>query len=286
MNNQLKSKFSIFKPGVLFLLVFTGIVAMVIAGGLSIPATFALTLAFGALAAGAANILNNYIDRDIDRVMERTKGRPIPAGRIKPSSALVAGSVLAMVSVVLFWFFVNQLSAVLTLCGILFYVLVYSAFLKKRTEQNIVLGGLAGIFPALVGWAAITGTLTITPLLIGLLIVFWTPPHFWALAIVYRSDYKRARIPMLPSVMGVKETSKQIVMYSLILIAFTILLGLLGDFSSIYLGSAVVLGMVLLFLSFALVKTNETADARLLFQYSIIYLIVIFIAMIADKMSL
>jgi len=274
---------SIFKPGILFLLVLSGITAVILAGGFdeSIE-VLVYTLLFGMVAAGSANMLNNYVDRDIDAVMERTKGRPIPAGRIPPDAVLASGIVLGAAAVLLFWFFINTLSAVLALGGIIYYVLIYSLYLKSRTSQNIVIGGFAAMFPPAVGWAAVTDSMALSPLLIGLIVVAWTPPHFWALALVHKNDYKKAKIPMLPAVAGEVVTRRQIVSYAHITFSLSILLFIVGDFGIIYLAAAIILGIPFLLLALKLNSSGKEEVARALFGYSIVYLVVLFVVMIID----
>jgi protoheme IX farnesyltransferase len=276
---------SIFKPGILFLLVLSGITAVILAGGLDHSIRILIyTLLFGMLAAGAANMLNNYVDRDIDKVMDRTKGRPIPAGRLSPKTALYIGLALGIMAVLLFWFFINPLASGLALSGILYYVMVYSMFLKARTSQNIVIGGFAAMFPPAVGWAAVAGSLAVTPLLLGLLVVFWTPPHFWALALVYKHDYKKAKIPMLPTIASEAETKAQILIYSVATVILSIFLFFYASLGLLYLVFAVGLGIPLVLLSLNLNRGNKKESAGRLFGYSIMFLVVLFIIVIIDHL--
>ena len=285
MNGELKEKplSSIFKPGILFLLVLSGITAVTLAGAFANNTKILVyTLLFGVLAAASANMLNNYVDRDIDKVMERTKSRPIPTGRLSPRTALYTGIALGALAVLLFWFLVNPLASVLTICGILYYVMVYSIFLKSRTSQNIVVGGFAAMFPPAVGWAAVMNSLAVTPLLIGLLVVLWTPPHFWALALVYKHDYKKAKIPMLPTITSEAETKAQIVIYSVATVILSIFLFFYASLGLLYLAFAVGLGIPLIILSLNLDRGVKNDSAKQLFRYSIVYLVVLFIVMIVD----
>lgn len=282
-DQKVRTVSSIIKPGILFLLIISGITAFVLAGGWAKdPKILLYTLIFGAMAGGSANILNNFVDRDIDRLMGRTRSRPIPSGRLDPGLAMAAGISVGAFAVVLFWIFVNPIAAVFALCGIIFYVVVYTIYLKPRTTQNIVLGGIAGMFPPIVGWSAIGDPLASTPILLGIIIVLWTPPHFWSLAIVYKQDYSNADVPMLPSVKGELNTRRQIMIYSTALVIVTIIPALIGNMGLIYLFSALALGISFIALSLLLLKNGKEKNARLLFQYSIIYLTLLFLAMILD----
>ncbi|HEX6508984.1 MAG TPA: heme o synthase, partial [Chloroflexota bacterium] len=216
---------NLMKPHVTTLLLAITALSMVMAArGMPSPLLMAATLVGGMLAAGSANAVNCYIDRDIDSVMGRTMRRAVPAGRVPPRNALIFGILLAIVSFGEMVLFVNLLAASLALAGILFYVFVYTGYLKRSTTQNIVIGGAAGAVPPLVGWAAVTHTVGLSAFLLFLVIFYWTPPHFWALALLIRRDYERAGIPMLPVVMGDRETRKQIFLYTLLLVGVTLLL--------------------------------------------------------------
>ncbi len=280
-----RSYATILKPGILFLLVFSGVTAVLVAGGWATSVeTLALVILGGTLASGSANILNNYIDRDLDGLMARTRWRPLPAGKLRPSNALVLGLALGVASVAVLWVLVNFLAALLALAGILFYVLVYTVWLKPRTPQNIVLGGIAGGFPALVGWAAMTDSLALTAGLIGLLVILWTPPHFWALALVFVEDYRKAGVPMLPVIRGEAETRRQILGYALALLGVSLLAAPLAGLGGAYLVAALALGIPFVLLAFRLLRDGSRRAAGRLFSYSIWYLLLLFAAMIADRL--
>jgi protoheme IX farnesyltransferase len=282
-----KSTASIFKPGILFLLVISAVASYILAGGWSTNTEILLyILLFGAMAGGSANILNNYIDRKTDRLMERTRNRAIPSRTVSPGEALAAGIIIGSASVILFWVYVNPLTAFVALGGIIFYAVIYSIILKQRTAQNIVLGGFAAMFPPLVAWTSVTNTIALVPLFMGIIVVLWTPPHFWALALVHKKDYKKAGIPMMPVVIGAKATRDQIVLYSAAMLAVSIVFTFAGGFGYLYLGAALVMGIPFLGMALQLQKSGTDSDAKKMFNYSIIYLIILFAAMIADYMIL
>jgi protoheme IX farnesyltransferase len=238
-----------------------------------------------ALACGGASALNHVLDRDIDRLMgKRTRARPVAAERMPASRALEFGLALSAFSFVLLASLVNVLAAVLALVGNLFYVLVYTRWLKRTTPQNIVIGGAAGAVPPLVGWAAVTGNLTLPALWLFLIVFFWTPPHFWALALLIRRDYEAARIPMLPVVRGARETTRQIVLYSLVLVAVTVVPFLWGTLGLVYLGAALALGAAFLLLALRLRRETTPRQAALLFHFSLLYLALLFAAMAVDPL--
>jgi protoheme IX farnesyltransferase len=246
--------------------------------------TFAVTMVGLALACGGASALNHVLDRDIDRKMRRTGHRPVAEERVSPERALEFGLALSAFSFVLLASRVNVLTAVLALVGNLFYVLVYTRWLKRSTPQNIVIGGAAGAVPPLVGWAAATGNLTLPALFLFLIVFFWTPPHFWALALVIKRDYAAARIPMLPVVRGDAETAKQIVWYSLVLVAVTLLPFAWHTAGVVYLAVALLLGAVFLRLAWRLQRQTTTARAGVLFRYSLLYLALLFVALAIDPL--
>jgi protoheme IX farnesyltransferase len=236
-----------------------------------------------ALACGGASALNHYLDRDIDRLMgKRTRARPVAAGRIEPAYALEFGLALSALSFVLLGSLTNLLTAVLALVGNLFYVLVYTRWLKRSTPQNIVIGGAAGAVPPLVGWAAATGDLTLPALALFAIVFFWTPPHFWALALLIKRDYAAAGVPMLPVVRGERETVRQIVLYTIVLIAVTLAPVAFGVFGLPYAVAALVLGGVFLWLAWRLRRELVPARAAVLFHYSLAYLALLFVAMAVD----
>jgi protoheme IX farnesyltransferase len=277
---------SLTKPRIIVLLLVTTITTMIVAaGGAGLPAALAAyTLLGGALAAGAANAINCYWDRDIDAVMRRTRGRPVPAGRVAPRRALGFGVVLAAVSVVVLGVAVNWLSALLALSGIVFYVGVYTVWLKRSTPQNIVIGGAAGAIPPLVGWAAVTNHVGLPALLLFAIIFLWTPPHFWALALNREEDYRAAGVPMLPVVRGTAETLRQMLLYTVALVAATLVLAALGVLGRVYLVAAVALAIPWLWLMARLARRTTAGAARALFAYSIAYLGLLFAAMALDRL--
>ena len=272
------------KPGILSLLVVTSMTAMVVAGGNQITATvFAATVVGGALFSGAAGAMNHLLERDLDSHMARTRTRPLPSSRIAPNHALGFALVLAAVAFVEMWALVNFLSAALALGGLAFYILIYTTWLKPSTSQNIVIGGAAGAFPALVGWSAVTGDIALPAVLLGLLVFLWTPPHFWALAIVYRTDYSLAKVPMLP-VISVARTKRQMLAYTILLVAVSWLLVPLGVLGPIYAAVAVMLGVLFLGVVLVAVRTERVAAMSRVFHASIYYLLILFTAMIADRL--
>jgi protoheme IX farnesyltransferase len=241
------------------------------------------TLLGGAMAAGSANCINCYIDRDIDQIMGRTQRRSLPAGRVEPTQALIFGIILGVVSFIVLFAFVNLLSAVLAFSAILFYVFVYTLGLKRTTTQNIVIGGAAGAVPVLVGWAAITNSLSLPPVMFFAIIFFWTPPHFWALSLLIQKDYEKAGVPMLPVVKGEAETRRQILLYSVFLLALTLALFVLGIMGYFYLVGAALLGGGLVYYAIRLWRDQSKKWARTLFWYSNMYLAAIFALMVLDR---
>jgi heme o synthase len=271
------------KPRIMVLLLVTAAGGMAVgAGGLPSAGLTLATLGGLALACGGASALNHVLDRDIDRRMRRTAKRPVAAGRVPPERALEFGVALSALSFVVLTSFVNVLAALLALAGNLFYVLVYTRWLKRSTPQNIVIGGAAGAVPPLVGWAAATGDLTLPALFLFLIVFLWTPPHFWALALLIKRDYAEAGVPMLPVVRGERETARSIVRYSLVLVAITLLPVAWRTLGVVYLGSALALGLVFLGLAVALERQTTPARARRLFSYSLAYLALLFVAMAVD----
>ena len=274
------------KPRIMSLLLLTGACGMFVgAEGVPPLGDFAAMLVGLALACGGASALNHVLDRDIDKLMgKRTRSRPVATGRVAPERALEFGLALSAFSFVLLGSFTNVLTAVLALVGNLFYVLVYTRWLKRSTPQNIVIGGAAGAVPPLVGWAAATGDLTLPALALFAIVFFWTPPHFWALALLIRRDYEAARIPMLPVVRGERETVKQIVLYTLVLIAVTLVPFAIGLSGVPYLVSALVLGAVFLWLAWRLRGDLVPRRAAVLFHYSLAYLALLFVALAVDPL--
>src|SRR6516164_6747489 len=276
------------KPRIIELLLVTTLPTMVVAQrGLPPIWLMAATLVGGALAAGGANAINMYVDRDIDRVMKRTKNRPLVTGAVTPAAALVFALALEVAAFVELWLAVNLLSAVLAISATLFYVFVYTLWLKRRSSQNIVIGGAAGAVPVLVGWAAVTDSLAWAPIVLFAIIFVWTPPHFWSLAVKYRDDYAAAHVPMLPVVASMKRTTTEIVYYTVALVAVSFLFGPVAHLGWIYMITAAVLGGGFLYLVTRLWGLAQTGaatgrEAMRVFGYSITYLTVLFVAMAGD----
>jgi protoheme IX farnesyltransferase len=271
------------KPGILLLLVMCGAAAMFLAPGRPSMSLVVATLSGGALAACSAAALNNYFDRERDARMARTKKRSLPSHRIAPGAALVFAAILETASFAVLWRFANPLTALLALAGIAFYVF-YTVWLKPTTAQNIVIGGAAGAAPALVGWAAVTGQLGIPALVLGFVIFAWTPPHFWALALVYKKDYEGGDVPMLPVVAGEASTRRQILLYTVLTVAATLLFVPLRVLGLAYAAAAVALGAWFVALAVRLLVRKDNKTAYGLFAYSIVYLALLFGAMVADRL--
>jgi len=276
------------KPRIIELLLVTTLPTMVVAQrGLPPVGLMVATLVGGALAAGGANAINMYVDRDIDRVMKRTKNRPLVTGAVTPAAALSFALVLEVAAFVELWLAVNLLSAVLAISATLFYVFVYTLWLKRRSSQNIVIGGAAGAVPVLVGWAAVTNSLAWPPVVMFAIIFIWTPPHFWSLAVRYKEDYAAADVPMLPVVASMKRTTTEIVYYTVALVAVSFLLGPVAHLGWVYMITAAVLGAGFLYFVtrlWGLAQNSEVGgrDAMRVFGFSITYLTVLFVAMAAD----
>ena len=274
------------KPRIIELLLITTVPSMILAhGGMPSLSLVLLTIVGGALAAGGANTFNMYIDRDIDRLMERTQGRPLVTGAVTPRSALVFGVALEAVAFVLFYLFVNWLSAALALGACLFYVFVYSLWLKRTSKQNIVSGGAAGAAPALIGWAAVTGSLSLNPIILFAIVFFWTPPHFWALAIKYADEYEAASVPMLPVVTSIRATAIRMVLYTIVIFGLSIWFHVVADMSFVYLSVALIGGLVFLWRTLGLLRKPTSVQAMKVFTYSNVYLGALFIAMAIDVLT-
>ncbi len=269
------------KPKVQSLLLLTTVCTMEIAGDPSLS-LIALTVIGGYLAAGGAGAVNHWYDRDIDKLMARTANRPVPAGRVSPRAALIYGCVLALLSFVLLTATVNVLAASLAFSGFLGYVFVYTVWLKRRTPQNIVIGGAAGAVPPLVGWAAVTGGLGGMPLYLFAIVFFWTPPHFWALSLLMKKEYERVGVPMLPVVRGEQETRKQILLYAVLLWAVTQLPFCAGGLGAVYLVSSLVLGGLFIAGAVLLYRRADRRSALRLYLFSLAYLALLFGAMVLD----
>ena len=283
----LRAYVALTKPRIIWLLLITTVPAMVVAaGGWPDSALVGSTLLGGMLAAGGANAINQYADRDIDRLMRRTSGRPLVRGAVTPGRAAALGLVLSAVSVAFLALAVNVPAAALTAGAIVFYVLAYTYYLKRTTTQNIVLGGAAGAAPPVIGWAAVTGTVEIEAALLFLVVFYWTPPHFWALSLLLADDYERAGVPMLPVVRGERETKRQIVLYTLLLIPLTLIFGAVSEMRWLYFATAAAGGAGFLGLALALGRRPGIDGARALFRFSVIYLAVLFASMAADQLLL
>lgn len=275
------------KPRIIELLLVTTVPAMIVAQrGLPNLRLVLATLAGGALAAGSANTINSWFERDIDGIMRRTAGRPLVRHAVEPRNALAFGLLLGVMSVVWLAALVNPLSAALALAANLFYIFVYTMGLKRRTAQNIVIGGAAGCVPVLVGWAAVTGRVELPAWALFAIVFAWTPPHFWALALRYREDYARAGVPMLPVVRGVHETARLILLYSILLVAVSLLFGPIGRMGVLYLAAAVVLGCMFIAYAVRLLRAPGEQPAMRLFRFSITYLGLLFTAMAVDAILL
>ncbi len=278
-----KDYLTLTKPPIIILLLITAVGGMFLAAvGIPSLQTLALVCVGGALGAGGANAINHFLDQDIDALMSRTSRRPVASNRIPPISALAFGIALNIGSFFVLAYWVNLLSASLTLSATLFYVMVYTGWLKRTTPQNIVIGGAAGAIPPIVGWAAVTGGLDLSALYLFSIIFFWTPPHFWALALLIQKDYRAAGVPMLPVVVGEERTTQNILMYSLALVALTLLFGATDTVGLVYLASAAALGAGFLVMAWNLRREQTTRKARHLYLYSLLYLALLFAVMLAD----
>jgi protoheme IX farnesyltransferase len=273
---------ALMKPRVMSLVVFTALVGLLLAPGHLHPVLGFAALLCIAVGAGAAGALNMWYDADIDAVMKRTAGRPIPAGRITPGEALAFGMTLAVGSVVMLGLMINVLAASLLAFTIFFYAVIYTMWLKRWTPQNIVIGGAAGAFPPMIGWAAATGGIGIEAVLLVLIIFFWTPPHFWALGLLRSDEYARAGVPMLPVVAGAAETRRQILIYSLVLAPIGASPWLLGYAGIVYGIASVVGGAIMVALSWSLWRNPSDRTAKQLFGFSVLYLFVLFAVLLAE----
>jgi protoheme IX farnesyltransferase len=298
--DTIRAYIALTKPRIIELLLITTVPAMVLATRELPGATAGVdwagwsglvfwTMLGGSLAAGSANAINCYLDRDIDQLMARTRRRPLPAHEVEPERAVVFGLVLGVVSFVLMAWFVNLVAAFLTLLAIAFYVVVYTILLKRSTPQNIVIGGAAGALPPVIGWAAVTGNVGIPALLLFAIVFYWTPPHFWALSMRIRKDYAAAGVPMLPVVKGIPETTRQIGLYAVLMVAISLVLWAVARMGAIYLGAAVALGAVFLWQAYRLWRRGaseeaSTAGAIRLYRYSISYLGLLFLAVAVDAL--
>lgn len=289
----LRDWIALLKPRVMALVVFIGLIGLLVAPGHLHPVLGFTAVLCIAVAAGAAGAINMWYDRDIDALMRRTANRPIPAGRIAAGPALAYGVTLAIGSVLLMFVATNLVAAAMLALSLLFYIFVYTVWLKRRTPQNIVIGGAAGAFPPIIGWAAVTGSVDLVPLILFAIVFLWTPPHFWSLALFAHADYARAGVPMLPLVAGPQETRRQILLYTLVLLPTTLLPWAVGFSGSVYAASAVALGLGFLACVLRVWRDRQDASgkapgneasARAAFKYSILYLFVLFAALAVDRL--
>ena len=271
------------KPPIISLLLVTAIGGMFLAArGIPDLMTLLMVCVGGALGAGGANAINHYLDQDIDALMSRTASRPVPGNRVRPMMALSFGILLNVLAFGVLFYWVNWMAAALTLAATLFYVLVYTGWLKRSTPQNIVIGGAAGSIPPVVGWVAVTGSFDLSALYLFTIVFFWTPPHFWALSLLIQGDYERAGVPMLPVVVGPEKTADNIFAYSLVLVALTLVFAATGAVGAIYLGAAAALGALFVWEAWRLRREQSRPKARNLYLYSLLYLALLFGAMMAD----
>jgi protoheme IX farnesyltransferase len=285
MRERAAAYFALTKPRIIELLLITTVPPMVVAAHGLPPLWLTLaTLIGGSLSAGGANAINCFIDRDIDEVMTRTRKRPLPAHKVRPSNALAFGSTLGLLAFAFLWATVNLLAASLTTVALLFYVLVYTLWLKRRTPQNIVIGGAAGAMPVLVGWAAVTGRVGLPALALFAIVFYWTPPHFWALSMRYEKEYAAAGVPMMPVVYGRNETAKHILLYSFLLLAMSLIFFSVARMGAIYLISALALNGTFIFWAIKVRHDPSPRIAWSLFRFSIYYLALLFAAMAIDEL--
>lgn len=285
VNGAILAYIRLTKPRIVALLVVTTIPAMMLAEqGLPSLWLVLATVLGGSIVAGGANAMNMYFDRDIDQLMLRTRDRPVPAGEIEPEKAALFGLALAAIGFLFLEWAVNLLAAGLTLFAFAFYVLIYTLLLKRSTPLNIVIGGAAGAIPPVVGWAAVTGEVGVPALIMFAIVTAWTPPHFWALSLNYSSDYQRAGVPMLPVVAGPRETKRQILLYSFLLVGVSLSLAVWGDAGWVYLAAASVLGAGFLWFAVRLVRDASARASAELFRYSIAYLALLFGAIALDAL--
>jgi protoheme IX farnesyltransferase len=285
LRSQIGDYVALTKPRIIELLLVTTVPTMIVAeGGLPSLWLITATVLGGTLAAGGANAMNMVVDRDIDQLMHRTRNRPLAAGRLTPRAALTFAVGIEVLAFVFLWATVNLLSAVLAVAACGFYVFVYTLWLKRSSTNNIVIGGAAGAVPVLVGWSAVTGTLDWPPVVLFAVIFYWTPPHFWALAIRYRDDYAAAEVPMLPVVASLRTTAVRILGYTLLLWAITLLFAPVAGMGAIYLVAALALGGVFTWLAVRLLRERSTQVAMRVFTWSITYISLLFAAIAVDEL--
>ena len=283
LRQKISAYVALTKPRIIELLLVTTVPAMVLAAG-GWPSTWLVlaTLIGGTLSAGGANAINCYIDRDIDAVMPRTKRRPLPMHRIEPLNALIFGSILGLVAFGFLWGYVEPLAAVISTAALLFYVFVYTWVMKRSTPQNIVIGGAAGAMPVLVGWSAVTGSIDLPALAMFGIVFYWTPPHFWALAMRYEKEYAAAGVPMMPVVYGKEETTKHILLYSFMQLALCLALFSVARMGALYLAAALVLNGAFIYGAIRLYRAPSAKRAWELFRFSIYFLTLLFAAIALD----
>jgi len=275
---------ALLKPRVMSLVVFTGFAGLVLAPGELHPLLSLVAVSCIAFAAGGAGAINMWYDRDIDALMARTRKRPIPAGRMAPQNALAFGFFISVSAVIVMGAAVNWVAAALLAFANVFYIIVYTVWLKRRTPQNIVIGGAAGAMPPLIGWAAVTGTMGLESFALFLLIFLWTPPHFWALSLCRADEYAVAGVPMLPVVVGKNAARRQILIYSMLLVPVSLAPLALGIAGAIYATIAIAMGGGLLFLAYRIITQRDDGSAHRMFQYSIFYLFILFLVLIAERL--
>ncbi len=284
ISGSVKDYYELLKPGVMSLVVYTGFIGLLIAPGYLHPVLSMIVVLCIALGSGASGALNMWLERDRDALMTRTAKRPLPQKKISASSALAFGMILAVVSITLLGMATNWLSAGMLAFSIFFYVVIYTIWLKPRTPQNIVIGGAAGAFPPVIGWLAVTGSFDWPPLVLFMIVFFWTPPHFWALALYKNKDYKKANIPMLPLTHGLIATRNQIFMYTLLLWPLVLLPYLMGFAGQVYLWIAVIVQLGFFISAFRVwLERDQFKFAKIMFTYSILYLFVLFSGFIVER---
>ena len=283
LESRVRDYFSLLKPRVMSLVIFTAIVGLYLAPGTIHPFIAMIAILSISIGSGAAGAINMWYDRDIDTIMQRTKKRPIPSGRVTAENALYMGVFLSVLSVTLMGLAVNYLSAALLAFAIFFYSYIYTVLLKRSTAQNIVIGGASGALPPLIGWAAVTNNVTIEPIILFLIIFLWTPPHFWALSLYSSADYKQANIPMMPVVAGIHSTKKQMLFYTILLSIVSILPFSLHFAGHIYLYSIIILNLIFLGMIIKLYLDPLNKIAGKTFAYSIFYLFMVFLVAVIDK---
>ena len=275
--------FRLTKPKINLLLLISAAAGMLAAGGGSIDWLLGATvLAGGYLCSGGAGAMNCYLDRELDLAMARTRRRPLPSGQVTPRNALIFSIAISLLSIPLF-LLISPLVAVLGIVAWLYYVLFYGLYLKRRTHHNIVVGGTAGAFPPLIGWVAVSGSIDLSAILLFLIVFFWTPPHAYALMLIVKEEYQKAGIPMLPVVLGDRETARQILLYSVLLLVLTAAPGVLGLFGPVYLATAIVLGALLVILSIGVYRYLDRVWAMRVFRYSSLYLALLFLGLVIDR---